>query len=250
MNNLSEQLGNIGLVPVVVFETIEQALPAAKALIDGGLPVMEITLRTAPALDAIKIIKQNYPEVILGAGTVLTLDQAKASVNAGARFIVSPGFDDEVVRWCTENDIVVTPGCVTPTEIMHAMGMGVNILKFFPANVYGGINACKALYGPFRSVKFVPTGGVGLGNLAEYADKHFIHAIGGGWLCSTKDIAAGNYTNITQTVKQSIDILLGFELDKVDTTKEIFTNNIDRAKYYLTQRGHNTENIVLKQKLA
>jgi len=213
--NLSTKLGNIGLVPVVVFDKVEYALPTAKALMDGGLPVMEITLRTDAAIESMKLIKEKYPEIILGAGTVLSIEQAKAAVDAGCEFIVSPGFNDDVVKYCIDNDILITPGCVTPTEIEHALGFGINTLKFFPASIYGGMKACKALHGPYRMVKFVPTGGVNLSNLAEYANKDFIHAIGGGWLCSSKDMADGNFTNITNNAKKSIDVLLGFELAHV-----------------------------------
>lgn len=245
---LSEKLGNIGLVPVVVFDKVEYALPTAKAMIEGGLPLMEVTLRTDAALESMKLIKENYPEIILGAGTVLSVEQAKAAVDAGCEFIVSPGFSDDVVQYCIDNDILVTPGCVTPTEIEHALRFGINIVKFFPASIYGGMKACKALHGPYRMVKFVPTGGVNLDNLSEYADKDFIHAIGGGWLCSTKDIAEENFENISQTIKQSIDVLLGFELDKVNTQKTIYTHNTDRAKYYLTQKGYDIETVEIQKK--
>ncbi len=210
--DLSERLGNIGLIPVVVFDKAEYALPAAKAMLEGGLPVMEVTLRTDAALESIKAIKQACPEIVLGAGTVLSVDQAKAAADAGCEFIVSPGFNDDVVRFCLGNGILATPGCVTPTEIDHALSFGINIIKFFPANIYGGVKACEALHGPYRAVKFIPTGGVSLDNLAEYADKDYIHAIGGGWLCSPKDMANGNFANITGTVKKSIGALLGFEL--------------------------------------
>lgn len=212
MSTLNEEIGKMGLVPVVVFDKVEDALPTAKAMIDGGLPIMEITLRTDAGLPSIKAINETYPEVILGAGTVLSVEQAKAAVDAGAKFIVSPGFNDEVVSWCKENDILVTPGCVTPTEIEHALSFGLNVLKFFPASVYGGINGCKALHGPYRMIKFVPTGGVSLKNLSDFADKDYVHAIGGGWLANASDIAGGNFEKVTATIKQSIDALLGFEL--------------------------------------
>jgi 2-dehydro-3-deoxyphosphogluconate aldolase/(4S)-4-hydroxy-2-oxoglutarate aldolase len=212
MSTTNEKIGQLGLVPVVVFDKVEDALPTAAAMIKGGLPIMEVTLRTEAGLPSIKAIKDAYPEIIMGAGTVLSVEQAKASVEAGAEFIVSPGFNDEVVSWCKENDILITPGCVTPTEIEHALSFGLNVLKFFPASLYGGINGCKALYGPYRMVKFVPTGGVSLSNLSDYADKNFVHAIGGGWLANPADIAAGNFDKITATIQQSIDVLLGFEV--------------------------------------
>ena len=122
------------------------------------------------------------------------------------------GFNPEVVQWCIDNDIAITPGCVTPTEIEQALKFGLNTLKFFPANVYGGIDGCKALHGPYRMIKFIPTGGVNLKNLSDFADKPFIHAIGGGWLCSGEDIKAKNFSVITEVVKESIKVLLGFEL--------------------------------------
>jgi 2-dehydro-3-deoxyphosphogluconate aldolase/(4S)-4-hydroxy-2-oxoglutarate aldolase len=239
---VSEKIGLLGLVPVIVFNNEEEALPTAKALIEAGLPIMEITLRTKQGLPAIKAIKEKYPEILMGAGTVLSVEQAKAAVDAGAEFIVSPGFNDDVVSWCIDNDIAVTPGCVTPTEIEHALKFGLNVLKFFPASIYGGIKGCKALYGPYRMIKFIPTGGVNLSTLSEYADKEFIHAIGGGWLCSGSDVASGNYTNITKTVKDSIDVLLGFELEDAESKEEVATNNLDRAAFYLESKGYEVKN--------
>jgi len=221
---ISEKIGLMGLVPVIVVDELEDALPTAKALIDGGLPIMEITLRTEQGIPAIKTIKENYPEMLIGAGTVLTVEQAQKAVEAGAEFIVSPGFNDEVVSWCQNNNILITPGCVTPTEIEHALTYGINILKFFPASIYGGIKGCSSLYGPYRMVKFIPTGGVDVNTLSEYADKHYIHAIGGGWLGSSKDIASKNYSKITDITKTSIDVLLGFEI------AHIGINSTDKEK--------------------
>lgn len=218
--NVIEELGNTGLIPVAVFDKAEYALAAAQAVLEGGLPVMEVTLRTDAGIESMKRIKQNCPEMILGAGTVLSAGQAKAAADAGCDFIVSPGFNDEVVKFCLDSGIPVTPGCVTPTEIGRALSFGINVVKFFPAGIYGGVKACEALHGPFRTVKFIPTGGVSLDNLAEYADKEYIHAIGGGWLCSPNDMVAGNYSNITGTVKKSIDALLGFELAHIGMNME------------------------------
>lgn len=238
MTNVTERIGNMGLVPVVVIENEKDALDTAKAMIDGGLPIMEITLRTEAGIPSIAKIKKAYPEVLLGAGTVLSVEQAKEAVEAGAEFIVAPGFNDELVSWCIENGVAVTPGCVTPTEIEHALSFGLNILKFFPASVYGGIKGCKALYGPYRMVKFIPTGGVSLSNLSEFADKNFIHAIGGGWLCKTSDISSGNFGAIVNAVKESIDVLLGFCLEDIcKNGGEVKANNADRAKYYLEKMG-------------
>jgi 2-dehydro-3-deoxyphosphogluconate aldolase/(4S)-4-hydroxy-2-oxoglutarate aldolase len=207
-----EQIGLFGLVPVVVIDDIADAMPTAAAMVDGGLPIMEITLRTEQGISAIETIAQYHPEILVGAGTVMNVEQAKQAVGSGARFVVSPGLNDEVVRWCVKNDVPITPGCVTPTEIDRALQLGITIVKFFPANIYGGIEGCKALHGPYRMVKFIPTGGISLSNLPDYACQPFIHAVGGGWLCSTQDMQNKDYANITKTVKASIKSLLGFEL--------------------------------------
>lgn len=191
------RLSNAGVVPVVVLDNVQNAIPTAKAMVAGGIDVMEITFRTAAAPEAIRAVAENCPEMLVGAGTILNLEQAKLAVKMGAKFIVSPGFDEEVVRWCVENGIAVTPGCVTPTEIMAAIKCGLKVVKFFPANVYGGLNAMKNLSAPFGGIKFLPTGGVNAGNLREYLDAPFIHAVGGSWVCPKAEIAAGNFDKIT-----------------------------------------------------
>ena len=193
----TERLGNNAVVPVVVLEDACNAVPTANALLAGGIDVMEITLRTAAAMESIKLVSKQCPEMLVGAGTVVNVEQAKAVVEAGAKFIVSPGFDAELVQWCLEHDITVTPGCVTPTEIMAALKLGVNIVKFFPANVYGGLNAMKNLAAPFGTVKFIPTGGVNTQNIGEYAAAPFVHTVGGSWVCPKAEINAGNWETIT-----------------------------------------------------
>ena len=192
-----ERLANSIVVPVVVLDKVEDAVPTAKAMAAGGVDTMEITFRTACAPEAIKAVAENCPEVCVGAGTILNLEQAKLAVEMGAKFIVSPGFSEEVVSWCVENNIPVTPGCVTPTEIMAALKHGLKVIKFFPANVYGGLNAMKNLAGPFVGVKFLPTGGVNASNIKEYIDAPFIHAVGGSWVCPKAEISAGNWDKIT-----------------------------------------------------
>jgi len=192
-----ERLANSIVVPVVVLDKAEDAIPTAKAMAAGGVDTMEITFRTACAPEAIKAVAENCPEVCVGAGTIINVEQAKLAVQMGAKFIVSPGFSDEVVGWCVENGIPVAPGCVTPTEIMGALKHGLKMVKFFPANVYGGLNAMKNLAGPFVGLKFLPTGGVNAGNIKEYIDAPFIHAVGGSWVCPKADIAAGNWDKIT-----------------------------------------------------
>ena len=191
------RLAAAGVVPVVVLDDAKDAVPTAKAMLAGGIDVMEITFRTAAAPDAIKAVAENCPDMLVGAGTVLNLEQCKKAVAMGANFIVSPGFDAGVVTWCIENGIAVTPGCVTPTEITAAINLGLNVIKFFPANVYGGLNAMKNLSAPFVGVKFLPTGGVNASNIKEYINAPFIHAVGGSWVCPKADIAAGNWDKIT-----------------------------------------------------
>ena len=191
------RLARAGIVPVVVIDDEKNAVPTANAMVAGGIDVMEITFRTAAAPEAIKAVAQNCPDMLVGAGTILTLEQCKLAVEMGAKFIVSPGFDPEVVGWCVENGIAVTPGCVTPSEITAALKIGLKVVKFFPANVYGGLNAMKNLSAPFGGIKFMPTGGISAANVREYIRAPFIHAVGGSWVCPKADIAAGNFEKIT-----------------------------------------------------
>ena len=239
MNNVLKRIGNIGLVPVVVIDGAELAVPAAKALIDGGLEIMEITMRTEQGISAVKNVKEAYPDMLIGAGTVLSIDKAKEAVDAGAEFIVSPGLNPELVEWCLDKEVAITPGIVTPTEVERALKFGLTVLKFFPASIYGGINGCKALYGPYRMIKLIPTGGVSNNNLADYADKSYIHAIGGGWLCKPADINAKNFDKITQVVKESIDTLLGFEFVHIGINADNEQESLATAKKFSDIFGFN-----------
>lgn len=215
-----ETMAVSGIVPVVVLEDASRAVDTARALLAGGIGVMEITFRTAAAADSICAVAQNCPEMTVGAGTVITLEQCKTAVKSGAKFIVAPGFDEEVVAWCIANGVTVIPGCVTPTEIMAAMKMGLSVLKYFPANTYGGLSGLKGLSGPFGGVKFVPTGGVNNQNVGEFAAAPFIHAVGGSWICTKADISAGNYAQITQLCREARQNLLGYELAHVGINAE------------------------------
>ena len=203
------RLANAGVVPVVVIDDAKDAVPTANAMVAGGVDVMEITFRTAAAPDAIKAVSENCPDMLVGAGTILNLEQCKLAVAMGAKFIVSPGFDHEVVGWCVENGVAVCPGCVTPTEITMAVNAGLKVVKFFPANVYGGLNAMKNLSAPFVGVKFMPTGGVNAANVREYIDAPFIHAVGGSWVCPKADINAGNFEKITALCAEARQAALG-----------------------------------------
>ena len=211
MNNASEamvyeKLGETGLIPVVVIDDAKDAVPAAEAIYAGGISVVEITFRTSAAAEAIANISRDCPQMTVGAGTVLTLEQCKAAVDAGAQFIVSPGFDPEVAGWCAEHHIAITPGAVTSTEIIAATKLGFKIIKFFPAGIMGGVAAMKALTGPFTDIKFVPTGGVSKSNLSEYISAPFVWAVGGSWLCTKADIAAGNFAQITANCRDAVEI--------------------------------------------
>ena len=205
--DILEAMRRTAVIPVVVLDDAKNAIPTAKALLAGGVNVMEITFRTAAAADSIKAVAENCPEMLVGAGTVVTLDQCKQALECGAKFIVSPGFDPEVVNWCAERNVPITPGCVTPTEIMAAMKLGLNVVKFFPAGVYGGLKAMKALSAPFGGVKFIPTGGVDAKNLKEYLEAPFVHAVGGSWLCPKKEIAAGNFDAVTTLCREASAIV-------------------------------------------
>ena len=202
-----KRLAASAVVPVVVLDDAKDAVATAKALLAGGVDVMEITFRTAAAADSIKAVSEGCPDMLVGAGTVVTLDQCKQALECGAKFIVSPGFDPEVVSWCAERNVPVTPGCVTPTEIMAAMKLSLNVVKFFPAGVYGGLKAMKALSAPFGGVKFIPTGGIDAKNLKEYLEAPFVHAVGGSWLCPKKEIAAGNFDAVTALCREASQIV-------------------------------------------
>lgn len=203
METFQSTLYGLGIIPVVEIESAESALALGKALLAGGLPCAEITFRTAAAEEAIRRLKAGLPELMVGAGTVLTVEQAERAVQAGAGFVVSPGFDPEIVDWCLAQQIPVIPGAVTPTEIMMALRKGVRLLKFFPAETLGGVAAMKALSAPFKDVRFVPTGGIEPGNFETYLKAPFIAACGGTWLVKKNIIAAGDFNTITRLASEA-----------------------------------------------
>jgi 2-dehydro-3-deoxyphosphogluconate aldolase/(4S)-4-hydroxy-2-oxoglutarate aldolase len=205
MNSI-ERLERTGLIPVVVIDNSADAVATAKAIFDGGVDIIEITLRTKAGLDAIANTACSEVDILVGAGTVLSLDTAKAAVERGAKFIVSPGFDAHIVDWCVDNGVDIYPGCVTPTEITTAIKFGLNIVKFFPANVYGGVKAIKALSAPFPDIRFIPTGGIGPENLTDFLIPQNI-AVGGAWLSPRKDIKERNFEHITEVCRQSVSML-------------------------------------------
>lgn len=193
-----EKIRAAGVVPVVVIEDARDAVPTAKALLAGGIGVMEITFRTACAAEAIRVVAKEVPEMTVGAGTVLNSEQGREALEAGAKFIVSPGFDDTLVRFCRDLSVPIVPGCVTPTEIMKAVAEGLNVVKFFPADIYGGLSAMKALSAPFGHIRFIPTGGVNSGNLGEYLAQPYVFAVGGSWICTKDDISHHRFDRIAE----------------------------------------------------
>jgi 2-dehydro-3-deoxyphosphogluconate aldolase/(4S)-4-hydroxy-2-oxoglutarate aldolase len=207
MTDLLDKLGALGVVPVVKIERAKDAIELGKALLAGGLPCAEITFRTAAAEEAIQRISSSLPEIIVGAGTVLSVDQASKAVSAGARFIVSPGFNQKVVDWCLQNEIPVTPGVMTPTEIDMALDRGLNILKFFPAEAMGGIAVLKAISAPYGGVKFIPTGGINRNNLADYLALPSVHCCGGSWLVKANLISAGKFDEITKLTQDAVSVV-------------------------------------------
>ena len=202
-----EKVYNTGIVPVVVLNNADDAVPLAKALLKGGIDFMEITFRTECAAESIALITKEVPEMTVGAGTVINVEQAALAVKNGAKFIVSPGLDDGVVIWARGNNIPVIPGCVTPTEIMKAISLGLKVVKFFPADVFGGIKAIKALSAPFGQVKFLPTGGVSAANLPEFVANRSIAAVGGSWVCKKDDIANHDWDKITALSAEAVKII-------------------------------------------
>lgn len=207
MQTILDTLGRLGLVPVVKIDRAEDAVGLGRALLAGGLPCAEITFRTEAAEEAIRRISSSLSEIVLGAGTVLTVDQADRAVSAGAQFIVSPGFNRKVVDWCLRNQIPVTPGVATPTEIDMGLDVGLNLLKFFPAEAMGGLATLKAIAAPYVGVKFIPTGGINLDNLGDYLAHPSVHCCGGSWLVKGELITAGKFDEITQLAQEAVAVV-------------------------------------------
>jgi len=197
----------IGIIPVIEIDSTQRAKPLAESLLVGGLPVAEVTLRTEAALQAIRIMAREVRDVIVGAGTVINREQAEASVEAGAQFLVSPGMVEEVVVWARENQIPILAGALTPTEMMCGINLGLNILKFFPAETMGGLKALKALSDPFPQLRFIPTGGIRLETVAEYLQMEKVHAVGGSWMAKRQMIADGRFDEIARMAKEASDVV-------------------------------------------
>ncbi len=205
MEPLFEELKDFRIIPVVVIHQADSALPLTDTLVRGGLACAEITLRTPAALDAIRKMARRK-EMLVGAGTVLSIDQVKAACDSGARFVVSPGFNPELVVYCLENGIPVIPGVCTPTEVGNAMACGLEVLKFFPAESFGGLKTLKAISEPYADIRYIPTGGITPDNLADYLDFDKVLACGGTWIARSNLISDGSFDRILQNVTEALSI--------------------------------------------
>ncbi len=215
MNDIVKQLSKIGIVPVIKIDNAADAKPLAKALIDGGLPCAEVTFRTACAKEAIAIIAKEYPEMIVGAGTVLTKTQVDEAIEAGAKFIVSPGFNPEIVKYCQSKGCPIVPGINNPSGIEAALELGLETVKFFPAEQSGGLAMIKAMSAPYGGVTFMPTGGVSPANVNDYLAFNKIVCCGGSWMVKPEMISAGDFDGITKLVREAVDTMLGFKFKHI-----------------------------------
>lgn len=207
MSTVIEKISTLGVVPVVVLEDAKDAAPLAKALVEGGLPCAEVTFRTDAAEESIKIMTSEYPNMFVGAGTVLTMEQVDRAVAAGAKFIVSPGFDPEIVDYCLSKKIPVFPGCITPSEVAQAVKRGLKVVKFFPAEQFGGVATIKAMAAPYVGLKFMPTGGVSAKNLENYLSCDKIVACGGSWMVKGDLVKAGKFDEIKAMTEEAVKLV-------------------------------------------
>jgi len=233
-----EKLGKIGIVPVIKIDDAEKAVPLARALAAGGIPCVELTFRTAQAEEAIRRISKEVPETLAGAGTVLTTEQVDKAVNAGAQFIVSPGLNPRVVSYCIQKGIPVTPGCANPSDIEQALELGLEAVKFFPAEQAGGLEYIKAISAPYPNLKFIPTGGINAANISKYILFDKILACGGSWMASAELINAGAFDKITALSREAVLNMLGLSITRISRSHiSVKTNSLPRAAAYLERTG-------------
>ena len=202
-----KRFSEVGIIPVVVLNDAKDAEPLGQALMEGGLPAAEVTFRTDAAEESIRIMAEKFPDMLVGAGTVLTIDQAERAVAAGAKFIVSPGFDPEIVQFCLDRDIPVCPGVQTPSEVIQAYKFGLDHVKFFPAENAGGLAMIKAVGAAFPNMKFMPTGGISASNVTEYLENSKIFCCGGSWMVKGDMIKAGEFDKIKEKVAEAAAIV-------------------------------------------
>ncbi len=228
MNEVLLNIQKMGIVPVVKLDNVADAEPLAKALCEGGLPCAEVTFRTDAAEEAIRIMTTKFPEMLVGAGTVLTTEQVDRAVNAGATFIVSPGLNPKIVKYCVEKGIPITPGCANPSDVEQAIELGLDVVKFFPAEAAGGLNMIKSMAAPYVNMKFMPTGGINAKNLTSYLDFPKIIACGGSWMVSDDLVKAGEFDKIKEITREAVNQMLGFQLAHVgiNATDEATADNV------------------------
>jgi 2-dehydro-3-deoxyphosphogluconate aldolase / (4S)-4-hydroxy-2-oxoglutarate aldolase len=205
--DIIDRVREMGIIPVVSIPKLEHALPLAESLLEGGLPCAEVTFRTAAAVESMMEIRARFPEIFLGAGTVLTTEQAEAAINSGAQFIVSPGTNPAVVDYCLSKNVTIFPGVCTPTEIEIALAKGVDVLKFFPAEAMGGVGFLKAICAPYRQVRFIPTGGIDQKNIGNYLALSEVIACGGSWMVRPELLNAGDFDRVRQLVKEAVALV-------------------------------------------
>lgn len=237
MNDTLVKLSQIGIVPVVALNDIKDARPLAKALCDGGLPCAEVTFRTDCAEEAIRVMTTEFPQMFIGAGTVLTTEQVDRAVGAGARFIVSPGLNPEVVKYCIDKNIPVTPGCANPSDIEQALALGLDVVKIFPAEAIGGLKLIKSMAAPYVNMKFMPTGGINTKNLNDYLAYDRIVACGGSWMVSGDLVKAGKFDEITALTKEAVKNMLGFRIKHIGINSPDDTTAASTANAFATMFG-------------
>lgn len=230
MVDIFKQIADFGIVPVVKIDQAKDAVPLARALQEGGLPLAEVTFRTAAAEESIRNITTAMSDLLVGAGTVLTVEQAEQALRAGAKFIVTPGFSAKVVQFCLERKVPITPGVATPTEIQMALEQGLEVVKFFPADALGGIKTLKALSAPFGAVKFIPTGGINADNIAEYILFPKVVACGGTWMVKDDLIKSGKFEEITRLTREAVMAMLGFEVGHIGINMPDVATSLNLAK--------------------
>jgi len=213
--DVMKRLHGIGIIPAIVLDRVEDAAPLADALCKGGLPAAEVTFRTPAAHDAMIAMKKQRPELIVGAGTVLTKEQVDSAVDAGAEFIVSPGLNPEIVKYCQEKGVAVCPGISTASELEQALALGLHTVKFFPAEAMGGIKTIKALCGPYKNMTFLPTGGVNSNNMLDYLSFNKIFAVGGTWMVSADLIKNGKFDQVEKISKDAVLKMLGMHVKHI-----------------------------------
>ena len=238
MFDIVKKLSEIGLVPVIKIDDPEQAVPLAEALVKGGLPCAEITFRTAQAAEAIRRISEAVPEMIVGAGTVLTTEQVDQAVAAGSSFIVSPGLNPKIVSYCLDKNIPVVPGTSCPSDMEKALELGLDTVKFFPAEASGGLKAIKAMAAPYVGLSFMPTGGINADNVVSYLSFPRIVCCGGSWMVPDKLLKAGDFEGIRKLTEEAVLAMLNLKFDPTGEVPVIRTLNVDRAVRYLKTKGY------------